>query len=91
MGEPMFKYAVLLGTYFQKLTLSLKDQIISDVPPEDALCEFECRKGQCQHDEWLHCPSRLSYLASDAGLTGPIRNEQDHASIEVPVSEKKNL
>jgi hypothetical protein len=75
MGEPMFKYAVLLGTYFQKLTLSLKDQIISDVPPEDALCEFECRKGQCQHDEWLHCPSRLSYLASNAGLTRPIPNE----------------
>jgi hypothetical protein len=88
MGEPMFKYAVLLGTYFEKLTLSLKDQIISDVPPEDALCEFECRKGQCRHNEWLHCPSRLSFLA-EAGLTVP--NEQDHASIELPVSERKNL
>ena len=70
----MFKYAALLGTFFELL----KDQIISDVPPEDALCEFECRKGQCQHSEWLHCQNRLSYLASEAGLTGPIPGEQDH-------------
>ena len=66
----MFKYAELLGIFFGKLTRSLKSQIISDVPLEDALCEFDCRKEQCQYDEWSHCPNRLSYLASEAGLTG---------------------
>jgi len=65
----MLKYLAMLGTIFRKLTRSLKDQIISDVPPEDAICEFDCRKRQCQQSEWLRCPNRLSYLALEASLT----------------------
>lgn len=81
----MFKYAALLGTFFGKLTRSLEDKIVGDVPPDYALCEFDCRKTQCQFNEWLHCPNRLSYLALEARLTAPIPDEQAHASIEVPV------
>ena len=79
----MFKYAAFVGTFFGKLTRSLKGQIVSDVPPEYALCEFDCRKGQCQHDEWLHCPNRLSYLALEAARsTVPVPNEQAHEQIK---------
>jgi hypothetical protein len=81
----MSRYAVLLGTFFGKLTRSLKGQIVGDVPPDYALCEFDCRKTQCQFNEWLHCPNRLSYLALEARLAATIPDEQAQASIEVPV------
>jgi len=38
----------------------LKDKIVGEVPPEVALCEFDCRKGQCTQEEWANCERRLS-------------------------------
>lgn len=43
----------------------LKNQIVDEVPPEDALCEFDCRKEQCQFDEWATCERRLSRGAGE--------------------------
>ena len=40
----MSKYFALPNTIFGKWRLWLKGQIVHDVPPEDALCEFDCRK-----------------------------------------------
>ena len=40
----------------------LKDQIVQDVPQDIALCEFECRKGQCLMGEWESCERRLERL-----------------------------
>jgi len=37
----------------------IKNQIIQDVPKESALCEFDCRKGQCTIKEWETCERRL--------------------------------
>jgi hypothetical protein len=65
VGEAMSKY-LAASTIFGKLRLWLKSQIVSDVPPELALCEFGCRKTQCRFDEWAHCEKRLSYLAGKA-------------------------
>jgi hypothetical protein len=36
------------------------DQIFQDVPVEQALCEFDCRRGQCMQGEWAGCERRLS-------------------------------
>jgi hypothetical protein len=47
-----------------KLRLWLKDQFVADVSPEDACCEFECRKTQCRFGDWVNCSARLSYLAA---------------------------
>ena len=33
-------------------------RIVRDVPPELAACEFDCRKAECQQDEWASCPNR---------------------------------
>jgi hypothetical protein len=44
----MSKYLAPLSSVVGKLRLWLKDQIVADVPPEDACCEFDCRKTQCQ-------------------------------------------
>lgn len=35
------------------------DQIVGEVPKESALCEFDCRKGQCEMGEWACCERRL--------------------------------
>jgi hypothetical protein len=35
-------------------------QIVKDVPEGDALCEFDCRKGQCTQAEWVTCERRLN-------------------------------
>jgi hypothetical protein len=46
-----------------KLRLWLKDNIVSDAPPELSLCEFDCPKTKCSLHDWEHCQNRLSYLA----------------------------
>lgn len=38
----------------------IKDQIVQDVPQESALCEYDCRKGQCTAEEWETCERRLN-------------------------------
>ncbi|HXH67860.1 MAG TPA: hypothetical protein VNI81_11715 [Candidatus Limnocylindrales bacterium] len=43
----------------------LKDQLILEVPPESAICEFDCRKEQCRNDEWATCERRLSRGAGE--------------------------
>ena len=60
----MSKYLASLRASFGTLRLWLKNQIVADVPPEVALCEFDCRKTECQFGEWVNCKNRLSYLAA---------------------------
>jgi hypothetical protein len=43
----------------------LKGQIVGEVPPEDALCEFDCPKWQCTEGEWATCERRLSRAAGE--------------------------
>ena len=50
--------------FFARLFRWLKGQIVVEVPPENAVCEFDCRKEQCRYDEWASCERRLSYMAS---------------------------
>jgi hypothetical protein len=46
----MSKHLTLPSPTLQKWRTWLKKQIIGDVPPEDAFCEFECDKSQCRLD-----------------------------------------
>jgi len=46
----------------QRWRVWLKAQFIGDVPPEDAFCEFECEKSDCQLGHWETCRRRLAYL-----------------------------
>jgi hypothetical protein len=41
----------------------IKNEIVQDVPEEIALCEFDCNKAECTHEQWLACPRRLAYAA----------------------------
>jgi hypothetical protein len=40
-------------------------QFVQEVPEESALCEFDCRKGQCTLEEWNSCERRLSKAAGE--------------------------
>jgi len=41
----------------------IKDHVFQDVPKSIAVCEFDCRKGQCTTGEWNTCENRLQKVA----------------------------
>jgi hypothetical protein len=41
----------------------LKHQVVQDVPQDMAVCEFDCRKTQCENDEWATCERRTNNAA----------------------------
>ena len=34
-------------------------QHVTEVPEEIAVCEFDCSKLECLHEDWANCPRRL--------------------------------
>jgi hypothetical protein len=38
----------------------VQNQIIQDVPEDIAICEFDCRTGQCTQSQWESCERRLN-------------------------------
>ena len=43
----------------QQLVEFVKRNIVDDVPEQIAICEFDCRKGQCRMGEWDACDRRI--------------------------------
>ena len=43
----------------------LMGHISREVPVEDALCEFDCRKPQCFEGEWENCLRRMRRAAGE--------------------------
>ncbi len=43
----------------------ISEKIVQDVPEDSAVCEFDCRKGQCDMSEWAHCDRRLRSAAGE--------------------------
>jgi len=62
------------GSPLQRLIQLVKRNIVGDVPDDIALCEFDCRKGQCMQGEWAACDRRIhkasGELFPDGGGTG---------------------
>lgn len=50
---------------FHKVWQWLKDQIAQDVPEEDGLCEYDCRKQQCTEEKWETCERRITKAAGE--------------------------
>jgi len=46
------------GNPFGRLWKFLTRQAVDDVPEDVGICEFDCRKQQCMHDEWASCERR---------------------------------
>jgi hypothetical protein len=47
------------GNPLQRLIQFVKRNIVGDVPEAIALCEFDCRRGQCIQGEWAACDRRI--------------------------------
>jgi hypothetical protein len=43
----------------------LCDQITQNVPDEDAVCEFDCRREQCGELEWATCQRRIARASGE--------------------------
>jgi hypothetical protein len=61
-----------LGNPLRRLWRFAIRQIVDDPPDDIAICEFDCRKGQCVQNEWDSCDRRIHkgagelFPASDA-------------------------
>ena len=51
--------------FFTRILRWLKGQIVSDVPAEVAVCEFECRMRQCSYRQWANCSRRGNDIAKN--------------------------
>jgi hypothetical protein len=49
----------------RKLWNWVRGHSIGEVPEDDALCEFDCRKPQCVEGEWESCARRLQRAAGE--------------------------
>jgi hypothetical protein len=67
------------GNSFHRLWQFVKRQIVDDAPEEIAICQFDCRKGQCLQDEWETCNRRIGKgageLFPDARLEKPQQSD----------------
>lgn len=43
---------------FRRVRRWLHGQVVKEVPEDIAVCEFDCRKGQCRMGEWSTCERR---------------------------------
>jgi hypothetical protein len=43
----------------RKFSQLVMREIVQDVPEDSALCEFDCKKGQCTQGEWATCERRM--------------------------------
>lgn len=50
---------------FRRAWQWLREQFSQEVSEDSALCEFDCRKLQCQMGEWESCERRLSRAAGE--------------------------
>jgi hypothetical protein len=55
----------------QRLVQFVKRGIVGDVPEAIAICEFDCRKGQCQQGEWAACDRRIHRASGELFPDGP--------------------
>jgi hypothetical protein len=51
--------------YLTRLWRWVADQIVQDAPEGSELCAFDCKKGQCTHQEWETCQRRLHKAAGE--------------------------
>ncbi len=54
----MSEYRSNRGSPFRRLWRFVTRQVIDDAPDDIAICEFDCRKGQCMQEEWATCERR---------------------------------
>jgi hypothetical protein len=49
----------------RQLVRWITDKFVQDVSADDAICAFDCRRGQCTIGEWATCGRRLNRAAGE--------------------------
>ena len=62
-----------LGAQLTRLRQRTVSFFVQEVPEDVAVCEFDCRKGNCEQGEWEVCERRLTRGAGE--LSHPTRRE----------------
>lgn len=52
----------------------MRNQIVQEVPKEVGLCEFDCRKQECDEEEWANCERRVEDAAGASRSESPTAN-----------------
>ena len=63
-------------------------ELVQEVPQEDALCEFDCRKLQCTQGEWETCDRRIRRAADELyplPRVQPVKPACEHPSDNVDI------
>lgn len=63
-------------TQIKSLKERILAHIVSEIPDELALCEFDCLKQDCTEDDWGHCEKRLQMVKAIRAC----RNEERRGS-----------
>ncbi len=64
---------IQVNSRLSRLWRVVENALVQDVPDEIALCEFDCRKARCTHEEWDSCHRRLGRAA---GELSPLSTER---------------
>lgn len=72
------------GNLFRRLWQFVSRQAVDDVPEDVALCEYDCRRGQCMQDEWATCERRSR---KGSGELFPAKKPGSSAGRYLPVRE----
>jgi hypothetical protein len=43
----------------------IRGHLVGEVPPEIALCEFDCDRAPCPEEEWATCQRRITRAAGE--------------------------
>ena len=70
-GQPMQPTQKTSSHFLARALRWLKTQIVQEVPPEYAACEFDCPKQQCHYREWANCEYRLAHAEGLKPAEGP--------------------
>jgi len=60
------------GNPFHRLWRFVKGQIVDDPREDLAICQFDCRKGQCVQSEWEACDRRIHKGAGELFPSSPL-------------------
>ena len=80
-------YLIQLRFCLSRLGHWMREQVVTEVPADLALCEFDCQQTACSSEEWTTCQRRISRAAGE--LMPFVR--QDHADIGRDVESDREL
>jgi hypothetical protein len=62
-------YLIQLRFCLSRLGHWMREQVVTEVPADLALCEFDCQQTACSSEEWTTCQRRISWRPENSCLS----------------------